>query len=257
MPDASLRRRLHVALLASGEPLSVAALGKLFGERNAPARQELRAALAELARASEGSGVSLVEVASGWQYQIDAEFADVVGRLWEQRPPRYSMALLETLALIAYRQPITRGEIEQVRGVEPSTSIMQTLTERGWVRVAGHRQTPGRPALYVTTPEFLNYFRLRSLKDLPPLPKPRDPDEVHPPLPLPSAEAPQTAPAADGADIPAAAPAGDEAGMAEDGDAGAPAESGGEGDAAGASGADGAELSEGDDDAPGEDEARP
>ena len=184
MPDSGLQRRLRVALLASGEPLSVGALGKLLGERSAQAREEIRAALAALAQESEGSGVTLVQVASGWQYQIDAEFAEVVGRLWEQRPPRYSMALLETLALIAYRQPITRGEIEQVRGVEPSTSIMQTLIERGWVRVAGHRQTPGRPALYVTTPEFLDYFRLKSLKDLPPLPKPRDPDEALPPLPL-------------------------------------------------------------------------
>lgn len=184
MPEEAVRNTVRVALLAGGEPLSIDDLRNLFGKQDMPTREEIREVLTELAGDCAGQGVSLVEVASGWQYQVDARYAEVIGRLWHQKPPRYGPALLETLALIAYRQPITRGEMEQMRGVEPSSKIMQTLTERGWIRIAGHKQTPGRPALYVTTREFLDYFRLKSLKDLPPLPKPPDPVEVEPPLPL-------------------------------------------------------------------------
>lgn len=184
MVEATVRNAIRVALLASGEPLSVDDLRKLFARSDTPKRGEVKEALAELVTETEGNGVSLVEVASGWQYQVDGKYAETIGRLWDHKPPRYGPALLETLALIAYRQPITRGEMEQMRGVEPSSKIMQTLIERGWIRIAGHRQTPGRPALYVTTQEFLDYFRLKSLKDLPPLPKAPDPAEIEPPLPL-------------------------------------------------------------------------
>ena len=175
MPDAALRNAVQAALFAADAPLSLDDLGRLFGARDRPPRQQLAETVEELAAECAGRGYSLVRVASGWRYQIDQDYAGVIGRLWAQRPPRYSQALLETLALIAYRQPITRGEIAYVRGVEPSTGVMQTLTERGWARVVGHKQTPGRPALYGTTREFLDYFGLKSLKQLPPLPEAPDP----------------------------------------------------------------------------------
>ena len=182
MPENSLRDTVQAALMAADDPLSVDALLKLFGARDRPSRKEVSEVLAGLAEECEGRSFSLVRVASGWRYQINQDYAAVIGRLWEQRPPRYSQALLETLALIVYRQPITRGEIEQVRGVAPSTSIMQTLTERNWVRVLGYKQVPGRPALYGTTKEFLDYFGLKDLKELPPLPEPRAQEEVDPQL---------------------------------------------------------------------------
>ena len=175
MPDAALRNAVQAALFAADAPLSLDDLGRLFGARDRPPRQQLAEAVEELAAECAGRGYSLARVASGWRYQIDQDYAGVIGRLWAQRPPRYSQALLETLALIAYRQPITRGEVAYVRGVEPSTGVMQTLTERGWVRVVGHKQTPGRPALYGTTREFLDYFGLKSLRQLPPLPEAPDP----------------------------------------------------------------------------------
>ena len=182
MPENTIRDTVQAALMAADDPLSVDALLKLFGARDCPSRKEVSEILAGLAEECEGRSFSLVRVASGWRYQINQDYAAVIGRLWEQRPPRYSQALLETLALIVYRQPITRGEIEQVRGVAPSTSIMQTLTERNWVRVLGYKQVPGRPALYGTTKEFLDYFGLKDLKELPPLPEPRAQEEVDPQL---------------------------------------------------------------------------
>ena len=204
MPEHAIRDTVQAALMAAEDPLSVDALLKLFGSSDRPSRKEVSEILAGLAEECEGRSFSLVRVASGWRYQIDQDYAAVIGRLWEQRPPRYSQALLETLALIVYRQPITRGEIEQVRGVAPSTSIMQTLTERNWVRVLGYKQVPGRPALYGTTKEFLDYFGLKNLKELPPLPEPRAQEEVDPQLkiqgmsesesptePVPDAEAPE------------------------------------------------------------------
>ncbi len=127
------------------------------------------------------------EVASGWRVQIRAQHADVVSRLWQERPSRYSRALLETLALIAYRQPITRGEIEDIRGVTVSTTIMRTLHERGWIRVVGHREVPGRPELLGTTREFLDYFGLKSLDDLPTLAELQDLDDIKEQLDLPEA----------------------------------------------------------------------
>ena len=180
MSESALRNTIQAALMAAGDPLSVDALQKIFGDQDPPSREEVTDALTALAAECADRSFSLVHVASDWRYQIDQDYAAVIGRLWEQRPPRYSQALLETLALIAYRQPITRGEIEKVRGVPPSTGTMQTLTDRNWVRVVGYKQVPGRPALYGTTKEFLDYFGLKTLKDLPPLPEPRSREETDP-----------------------------------------------------------------------------
>lgn len=172
MPE--LTAILEAVLLAATEPLSLDRLLNVFPEIERPDRTALRAALAELATVCEGRGVELVEVASGFRLQVPADFAPWVSRLWEERAANYSRALLETLALIAYRQPITRGEIEAVRGVSLSSGIMRTLQERGWIKVVGHREVPGRPALYATTHAFLDYFNLKSLSELPPLATPRD-----------------------------------------------------------------------------------
>lgn len=172
MPE--LTAILEAVLLAATEPLSLDRLLNVFPEIERPDRTALRAALTELAAACEGRGVELVEVASGFRLQVPADFAPWVSRLWEERAANYSRALLETLALIAYRQPITRGEIEAVRGVSLSSGIMRTLQERGWIKVVGHREVPGRPALYATTHAFLDYFNLKSLSELPPLATPRD-----------------------------------------------------------------------------------
>jgi len=192
MPESTIRDTVQAALMAADDPLSMDTLLKLFDSRDRPSRREVSEVLEELSRECEGRSFSLVRVASGWRYQIDQDYAAVIGRLWEQRPPRYSQALMETLALIVYRQPITRGEIEQVRGVAPSTSIMQTLTERNWVRVVGYKQVPGRPALYGTTREFLDYFGLKNVKELPPLPEPRAQEEVDPQLKIQSMPQPES-----------------------------------------------------------------
>jgi segregation and condensation protein B len=173
-----LKMILEAALLAAAEPVSVERLQGLFEEAQKPDREALRAALQELARDYEGRGVELIEVASGFRIQVRQTFAPWVSRLWEERAARYSRALLETLALIAYRQPITRGEIEEVRGVSVSSTIIKTLLERSWIKVLGHREVPGRPALYGTTRVFLDYFNLRSLGDLPPLAALRDLDAI-------------------------------------------------------------------------------
>ncbi len=169
-----LQQVVEGALLASGEPLSVERIQGLYEDRERPSREQVLAAIETLRQGFEGHGVELVEVAGGWRVQVRASVAPWVGRLWQEKPSRYSRALLETLALIAYRQPITRGEIEQIRGVAVSTPIIKTLTERDWVRVVGHREVPGRPALYATTRRFLDYFGLRSLNELPPLAEIRD-----------------------------------------------------------------------------------
>lgn len=166
--------------MASGEPLSIERLRGLFDERARPSNAALREALGRLQAAYADSAVALVEVASGWRFQVRQEYTQWIARLWEQRPGRYSRAVLETLALIAYRQPITRGEIEEVRGVSVGTQIMRTLQERGWVKIVGHREVPGRPALYGTTGEFLDYFNLKSLNQLPALAEVRDPDQAAP-----------------------------------------------------------------------------
>ncbi len=185
MSEFTIKGAVQAALLVADAPLSLDDLRKLFSASEGPDTEELKAALAELESECASCSFSLVRVASGWRYQVDAGYAQIIGRLWERRPPRYSAALLETLALIAYRQPITRGEIERVRGVASSTQIMQTLTERNWVRIAGYKQTPGRPALYATTKDFLDYFGLKNLKELPALPELPSPEEADPQLPMP------------------------------------------------------------------------
>ncbi len=170
---------IEAALLAAGRPLLIDQLLELFAEDQRPERKALRELLAEIGRDYEGRGIELVEVGSGFRIQVRAEYAPWVSRLWAERPSRYSRALMETLALIAYRQPITRGEIEEVRGVAVSTNIIKLLTEREWIRVVGHRDVPGKPALYSTTRNFLDYFSLKSLNELPTLSEIRDLDSIN------------------------------------------------------------------------------
>ncbi|ERP92290.1 segregation and condensation protein B [Marinobacter sp. ES-1] len=168
----------EAALLAAGKPLSLDQLRELFDEGERPARQVMEHVLVLLEQSCEGRGFELKKVASGYRLQVREEFAPWVGRLFEEKPQRYSRALLETLALIAYRQPITRGEIEEIRGVTVSSNIIRTLLEREWVRVVGHRDVPGRPAMYATTRQFLDYFNLTGLDELPPLSEVRDLEEI-------------------------------------------------------------------------------
>ena len=187
MTEHPLAGVVEAVLLAAGRPVSVAQLLELFDEPQRPPAEEVAAALQSLQATYAGRGVEIREVASGWRVQVRPQHADVVSRLWQERPSRYSRALLETLALIAYRQPITRGEIEDIRGVTVSTTIMRTLHERNWIRVVGHREVPGRPELLGTTREFLDYFGLRSLDDLPTLAELRDLDDIKEQLDLPEA----------------------------------------------------------------------
>lgn len=168
----------EAALLAAGKPLSLDQLRDLFSEEERPARQVMEHVMVLLETACEGRGFELKKVASGYRLQVREEFAPWVGRLFEEKPQRYSRALLETLALIAYRQPITRGEIEDIRGVTVSSNIIRTLLEREWVRVVGHRDVPGRPAMYATTKQFLDYFNLTGLDQMPPLNEIRDLEEI-------------------------------------------------------------------------------
>lgn len=181
---------LEAWLLAQGRPLSLERIGELFEEGERPEPAQIREALDVLRQSCEGRAFELKEVASGYRLQVREKFAPWVGRLWEERPQRYSRAMLETLALIAYRQPITRGEIEQVRGVAVSSNIIQALEEREWIRVVGHRDVPGRPALFGTTKGFLDYFGLKRLDELPPLSELKDIGELEPQLPLDGAPVP-------------------------------------------------------------------
>jgi len=188
MTDNTLSTTLEAVLLAAGRPVSVAQMLELFDEHQRPTTDEVRSALADLEASCADRAFELREVASGWRLQVRPRHSDVVSRLWQERPSRYSRALLETLALIAYRQPITRGEIEDIRGVTVSSNIMRTLHERNWVRVVGHREVPGRPELLGTTREFLDYFGLRSLDDLPTLAELRDLDDIKVQLEFPGGE---------------------------------------------------------------------
>ncbi len=165
---------LEASLLAAGKPLTVAQMAALFDEHERPANEDIREALGVVRERCDGRGYELVEVASGFRFQVREQLSPWVGRLWQERPQKYSRALLETLALIAYRQPITRGEIEEIRGVAVSTNIIRTLHERDWIRSVGHRDVPGRPAMYATTRQFLDYFNLKSLDQLPALADIRD-----------------------------------------------------------------------------------
>lgn len=174
-----LKKILEGAIFASGQPLSLEQLGLLFDEEGRPSNSDMRAALDELKTDYADHGVELKEVASGFRFQVRQETGPWVSRLWDEKPSRYSRALLETLALIAYRQPITRSEIEEIRGVSVSSHIIKTLIEREWIRVAGHRDVPGRPALFATTREFLDNFNLKSLAELPSLSEIRDLEQIN------------------------------------------------------------------------------
>src|SRR5580692_12979208 len=187
MNEFYTRNVLEAALLAAGKPLTVAEMGQLFDEGNRPKVDDIRATLDALAAEYTNRGLEVKETAAGFRIQVRREFASEISRLWPERPARYSRALLETLALIAYRQPITRAEIESVRGVAVNPNITKTLLERQWIRVVGHRDLPGRPELLGTTREFLEYFGLKNLEQLPPLTELRSLGELDPQLDLPVA----------------------------------------------------------------------
>jgi segregation and condensation protein B len=184
MHPEQLKPIVEAALLASTQPMTIAQLKAIFGEDEEVGTDELKQALDALVADCEGRGVELLEVASGWRYQVRRDVHGWVSRMWAEKPSRYSRALLETLALIAYRQPITRPEIEQIRGVVVSSSIVKTLEEREWIRVVGYRDVPGKPALFGTTRTFLDYFNLKSLDALPPLSEIRDLEELNPQMRL-------------------------------------------------------------------------
>lgn len=188
MDDNEIKYFLEAALLAAGRPLNIDQLQGLFDGRMAPEKTEIRKAIATLNDEYEKRGIVISEVASGFRMQVKSLMADRLQKLWEERPPRYSRALFETLALIAYRQPITRGEIEEIRGVSVSSNITRQLLEREWVRVVGHRDVPGRPAMFGTTKGFLDYFSLKKLDDLPPLADLSDWESLRVQLNLPEVE---------------------------------------------------------------------
>jgi segregation and condensation protein B len=176
---APLKRILEGALLAVGQALSVDRLLELFDEDERPEKNDVLAALHSIQEDCAGKGYELTEVASGWRFQVCADLAPWINKMWEEKPQKYSRALLETLALIAYRQPLTRSDIEEVRGVAVSSHIIKTLAEREWIRVVGHRDVPGRPSLYATTRQFLDYFGLKSLDELPSLGELKDIDGLN------------------------------------------------------------------------------
>lgn len=182
--ENKLKQIIEGLLLSAGKPLSLTAISEVFLEEERPSDDELRAALAQIAEDCEGRGFELKEVASGYRFQVRQGLSEWISRLWDEKPQRYTRALLETLALVAYRQPITRGDIEEIRGVSVSSTIVRTLLDREWIRVVGHRDVPGRPAMFATTRQFLDYFDLKSLQDLPPLSEIRDLDKLNPELAL-------------------------------------------------------------------------
>ena len=184
MTEIGLVQIIEGAILAAGKPMTVVQLAELFEEHERPDNAAIREALKEVAEHCEGRGFELQEVSSGFRFQVHQSLSPWVARLWHERPQKYSRALLETLALIAYRQPITRGDIEEVRGVSVRTNIIRTLQEREWIRVIGHRDVPGKPALFGTTKVFLDYFNLMSLDDLPSLAEIMDMGSLEPELEL-------------------------------------------------------------------------
>ncbi len=217
MNDQYVRNVIEAALLAAGRPLAADELVGLFDERDGSNADEVQAAIGALRADYETRGLELVEVASGYRIQIRAAVAQPVSRLWQERPPKYSRALLETLALVAYRQPITRGEIEQIRGVAVNVNIIKTLLERNWIRVVGHRDVPGKPELLGTTREFLDYFNLQKLDDLPTLAQLKELEDLRVQLSLPGA-GPEVVEVEPDAAIEAAAPPGEGAEAASDED---------------------------------------
>ena len=192
MNDQYVKNVIEAALLAAGRPLTMDELVSVFDERDGSNAEEVRGAITALTTDYETRGLELLEVASGYRIQIKAGVAEPVSRLWQERPAKYSRALLETLALVAYRQPITRGEIEQIRGVAVNPNIIKTLLERTWIRVVGHRDVPGKPELLGTTREFLDYFSLKKLDDLPTLAQLKELEDLRVQLTLPGAD-PQVA----------------------------------------------------------------
>lgn len=188
MDEKAIKYFLEAALLAAGRPLNIDQLQGLFDGRMEPEKADIRKAIATLNEEYEDRGIVISEVASGFRMQVRSAMADQLQKLWEERPPRYSRAMFETLALIAYRQPITRGDIEEIRGVPVSTNIIRQLLEREWVRVVGHRDVPGRPAMFGTTKGFLDYFSLKKLDDLPPLADLSDWESLRVQLDLPEVE---------------------------------------------------------------------
>jgi segregation and condensation protein B len=213
MEQQQLKNTIEAVLMSAEKPLKVNEMELLFaGDSDMPSRDEIRQALKQLDEDYANRGFELKEVASGFRIQVKQDYSMWVGRLWEEKPARYSRALLETLALIAYRQPITRGEIEEIRGVSVSSNIIKTLMEREWIKVLGHKDVPGKPALYGTSKEFLDYFNLKSLEDLPTLAELKDLDQMHRELDL---DLDNTA-AGEQDDIVASAEADDTAAMGDD-----------------------------------------
>ncbi|MEL0067705.1 MAG: SMC-Scp complex subunit ScpB [Gammaproteobacteria bacterium] len=182
--EIKLKNAIEAILMSAGKPLSAEKITNLFTEEPRPSISEVRKQIKALVEDCSGRGIELVEVATGFRYQGRSEYGQYVAKLWEVKPQRYSRAMLETLALIAYRQPVTRADIEEVRGVSVSTNIMKTLMEREWVHVVGHRDAPGRPAMYATTKQFLDYFNLQSLDQLPTLSEIQDLSKLEPELAL-------------------------------------------------------------------------
>lgn len=178
MEQEKLTAIVEAVIMAAGHPMSLESIQKLFAEEEQPSTAEIRSAVDTIKARYDDHGIELKEVASGFRFQARQEYSEWIARLWEEKPARYSRALLETLVIIAYRQPVTRGEIEDIRGVAVSTSIVKTLLEREWVRVIGHRDVPGKPAILGTTKAFLDYFNLQSLEDLPTLQEIKDIDSM-------------------------------------------------------------------------------
>lgn len=192
-PNELLEKILEALLLASDQPLSIEQQWRLVGAELGVSKSDIRAALERLGERLNASASELKEVASGYRIQVRADYAAWVGRLWQEKPPKYSRALLETLALVCYRQPITRGEIEEIRGVSVSSNILRTLLERGWIREVGVKEQPGRPALFGTTSQFLDDFNLKSLDSLPALPEIKDLEQLDAALARLSGEPPAAA----------------------------------------------------------------
>jgi segregation and condensation protein B len=225
MNEHDLKYIIEATLLAAGKPVTSQQLLELFDERERPTPELLTTALGMLAADYENRGIELVEVASGWRIQVRPRAGEIVSRLWQERPSKYSRALLETLALVAYRQPITRSEIEEIRGVSISSTIMRTLQERNWIRTVGHREVPGRPELLGTTREFLDYFGLKSLDQLPTLAELKDVETIGVQLELPSDQASSAQVEGEGSEEAAAAASTEET-VASGEDAAAPADEG-------------------------------
>ena len=195
-PD-KIKQIVEAAIFAADGPLDRDALLLLFDEQERPEKADLSRSLEQISEDYAERGIELKEVASGFRFQVRKDLGPWVSRLWQEKPPRYSRAILETLALVAYRQPITRGEIEEIRGVSVSSHIIKSLLERNWVRVVGHRDVPGRPAMFATTRQFLDYFDLKSLEDLPPLSEIKDLDKLNEELALSDAADPDSGDRAD------------------------------------------------------------